>query len=146
VSAVLAAADAFVLDSFFEGWSLASTEALSAGLPVVLSEVGGAREQVGENGLRGFLVPNPAGGDPDAIDWRTIGRARFCSQVNRVALVEAMCAVVADRDSWREKREELRQDSVKRFSIDVCVQRHAEVLTRAAMGEPSLSPMCSVAN
>jgi glycosyltransferase involved in cell wall biosynthesis len=145
VSAVLAAADAFVLDSFFEGWSLASTEALCAGLPVVLSEVGGAREQVGENGLRGFLVPNPAG-DPDAIDWRTIGRARFCSQANRVALVEAMCAVVADRDSWREKREELRQDSVKRFSIDVCVQRHAEVLTCAAMGEPSLSPMCSVAN
>ena len=41
-AAVLAAADAFVLDSFFEGWPLATMEALSAGLPVVMSEVGGA--------------------------------------------------------------------------------------------------------
>nr|BFF09378.1 glycosyltransferase [Microbacterium flavescens] len=43
---LLAAADAFVLDSFFEGWALASMESLSAGVPVILSEVGGAREQL----------------------------------------------------------------------------------------------------
>ena len=46
---LLAAADGFVLDSFFEGWSLASMEALFAGVPMVLSEVGGAREQIGDD-------------------------------------------------------------------------------------------------
>ena len=65
VSAVLAAADAFVLDSFFEGWSMASMEAIFTGLPAILSEVGGAREQVGENGRRGLMVENPLG-DPEA--------------------------------------------------------------------------------
>ena len=70
-AAPLAAANAFVLDSFFEGWSLASMEALYAGLPVVVSDVGGAREQVGDDGERGRLVSNPIG-DPLAVNWRTI--------------------------------------------------------------------------
>jgi glycosyltransferase involved in cell wall biosynthesis len=130
VSAVLAAADAFVLDSFFEGWSLASMEAISTGLPAVLSEVGGAREQVGEDGSRGLMVENPLG-DPEAIDWRSVARARFRSQANRSALVEAMCTLVAKRNHWRNMREELRAEAMGRFSVELCVQRHAEVLTRA---------------
>jgi glycosyltransferase involved in cell wall biosynthesis len=131
VPAILAAADAFVLDSFWEGWCLASMEALCAGLPVVLTEVGGAREQVGENGYRGFVVGNPSG-DSDGMDWRTFTRARFSSQVNRAALVAAMSAIVKDRDRWRSARAELRAESLSRFSTDVCVRRHAEVLRRTA--------------
>lgn len=137
-STVLAAADAFVLDSFFEGWSLASMEALFAGLPVVMSEVGGAREQVGENGSRGFVVGNPLG-DPEAVDWHSISRARFQRQVNHNALVEALCTVYADRDRWRKARDDLRAESTLRFSADVCLQRHAEVLRRAAARERLLS-------
>jgi glycosyltransferase involved in cell wall biosynthesis len=132
---VLAAADAFVLDSFFEGWSMASMEAIFTGLPAILSEVGGAREQVGENGRRGLMVENPLG-DAEAMDWRSITRVRFRSQVNRSALVEAMCAVIAERDRWRNGREELRAEAMRLFSVDLCVQRHAEVLTRAAAGVP----------
>jgi glycosyltransferase involved in cell wall biosynthesis len=131
VSAVLAAADAFVLDSFYEGSSLAAMEALVAGLPVVISDAGAAREQVGENGCRGFVVGNPLG-DPEAVDWPSIARARFRPQVNRAALVEAMCKVVVERDRWRNVRDELSAESVDRFSAEVCVRRHAEVLTRAA--------------
>ena len=127
VSAVLAAADAFVLDSFFEGWSLASMEAISTGLPAVLSEVGGAREQLGEDGSRGLMVENPLG-DPEAIDWGNVARVRFRSQANRSALVEAMCTLVAKRDHWRGMREELRAEAMRRFSVELCVQRHAEVL------------------
>jgi glycosyltransferase involved in cell wall biosynthesis len=138
-SIILAAADAFVLNSFFEGWSLASMEALFAGLPVVMSEVGGAHEQVGEDGSRGVIVANPLG-DPEAVDWRSISRARFQPQVNHKALVRALSAVFTDRDRWRKARDELRAESVIRFSADVCLQRHAEVLTRAAARERLLSP------
>ena len=76
------------------------------------------------------MVENPLG-DPEAIDWRNIVRARFGSQVNRSALVKAMCAVVAQRDHWRSMREELRTEAMGRFSVDLCVHRYAEVLTRA---------------
>jgi glycosyltransferase involved in cell wall biosynthesis len=131
VSTVLAAADAFVLDSFFEGWPLASMEALFAGLPVILSDVGGAREQVGENGFGGFVVGNPLG-DPEVLDWASIARAQFASQSNRAALVKAMCSVVAEREHWRRTREDLKAESANKFSTDLCLQRHAVVLTRAA--------------
>ena len=43
----LAAADAFVSSSFYEGWSVAASEALWVGRPVVLTECGGAAELVG---------------------------------------------------------------------------------------------------
>src|SRR5690606_9092723 len=61
VGTLLAAADGFVSNSFFEGWSVAASEALWAGLPLVLSECGGSRELVGEGGARGHVVPSPAG-------------------------------------------------------------------------------------
>ena len=143
VPALLAAADAFVLDFFFEGWSMASMEAIFTGLPAILSEVGGAREQVGENGRRGLMVENPLG-DPEVADWRSIRRALFRSQVNRSALVEAMCAVIAERDRWRHAREELKAEAMGRFSVDLCVQRHAEVLTRAAATAASSEMMRAV--
>ncbi len=142
-SIILAAADAFVLNSFFEGWSLASMEALFAGLPVVMSEVGGALEQVGADGSRGLVVGNPLG-DPETVDWHSISRTRFQPQVNRKALVGALSTVYADRDRWRKVRDNLRAESIIRFSADVCLQRHAEVLTRAAAREPLLSPAASL--
>jgi glycosyltransferase involved in cell wall biosynthesis len=57
VAQLLGAADAFLLPSYWEGWSLAVAEAAVAGLPLVLAEVGAAREQVAIAG--GRLVPPP---------------------------------------------------------------------------------------
>lgn len=45
-------ADVLVQPSFFEGWSLAITEAVLAGLPVIATDVGGATEQLaGTDGI-----------------------------------------------------------------------------------------------
>ncbi|MFI7607400.1 glycosyltransferase [Micromonospora sp. NPDC049366] len=126
-SGLLAAADAFVLDSYFEGWSLASMQAMAAGLPVVLSDVGGAREQVGPDGAWGHLVGNP-GGDPSRVGWAEIGATRFRTQVNRAELVAAMSAVVRDRAVWAERRDELAERGRTRFPADACLRRHADVL------------------
>jgi glycosyltransferase involved in cell wall biosynthesis len=130
-SELLTLADGFVLDSFFEGWSLASMEALYAGVPVVLSDVGGAREQVGAGGFRGHLVANPLG-DPINIDRDKLWRARFSRQVNREALVDAMSSLVSNRDYYFFNRERLKEESAMRFAPDVCLRSHALVLTNAA--------------
>jgi glycosyltransferase involved in cell wall biosynthesis len=128
---LLAAADGFVLDSFFEGWSLASMEALCAGLPVAVADVGGAREQLNGGVDKGFLVTNPIG-DPLAVDWRSIRKARFADQVNRAELVQAMISLVQGRDRWLNLRHDIAAESVDRFSPQVSLRKHAAVLTGAA--------------
>jgi phosphatidyl-myo-inositol dimannoside synthase len=54
VPAFYQAADVFVLPSFNEGMSVALLEALSAGLPVIVTDTGGTAELVCDNGL---IVP-----------------------------------------------------------------------------------------
>lgn len=130
---LLAAADGFILDSFFEGWSLASMEALFTGLPVVLSDVGGAREQIGDDAARGYLVANPLG-DPLTMDWESIGSARYRSQVNRDEFVTAMDHLVAGRKDYLSHRDRLAAESAARFSADACLARHAAVLRAVAVG------------
>ena len=77
---LLCAADAFVLDSFFEGWPLAATEAVSAGLPLVISEAGGAAELVARAAPGSTLVSNASGagrrGDRPACRGRPTSGAR----------------------------------------------------------------------
>jgi glycosyltransferase involved in cell wall biosynthesis len=129
-SVLLAAADGFVLNSFFEGWPLASMEALCAGLPVVMSEVGGAHEQVGANNERGYVVPNPLG-DPETVTWESAGRERFRPQVNRAALVAAIKSVIKAREHWATVRPTLAEESKRRFSVQICVEQYAKILRRA---------------
>jgi glycosyltransferase involved in cell wall biosynthesis len=138
---LLAAADCFVLDSFFEGWSLASMEALTAGLPVITSDVGGAREQLALSGDVGVLVANPLG-DPLAVDWETMGAARFRRQANRDELVAVLATAVERREAWAGARDEIARRSVAAFDPDVCLQRHADVLLSAlgSEAEPSRVP------
>jgi glycosyltransferase involved in cell wall biosynthesis len=62
VPRILAAADAFTLPSHFEGLPMSIIEAMMTGLPVVATDIRGAREQV-VDGETGFLVP-PAMVDP----------------------------------------------------------------------------------
>ncbi|MDD1518773.1 glycosyltransferase [Bradyrhizobium sp. WBAH42] len=129
-SILLAAADCFVLNSFFEGWSLASMEALSAGLPAIVSDVGGAREQIGMDGSRGFVVANPVG-DPERANWHRSCLMRFRPQKNKEELVSAMKSVLARRDHWSAVREQLSADSQSIFDPVICSRRHAEVLLSA---------------
>jgi glycosyltransferase involved in cell wall biosynthesis len=136
--ALLAAADVFVLDSFFEGWSLASMEALAVGVPVVLSDVGGAREQVGPDGTGGLVVPNPLG-DPMAVTWESMRIAKFSKQGNREALVQALCQVLGNRAEWLAGRADLAVRSRAMFDADRCVEAHARVL-RSVVRDDALAP------
>jgi glycosyltransferase involved in cell wall biosynthesis len=56
VEQLLPAADAFVLPSLFEGMPFAALEAMAAGLPSVLSDIGPHRE-IAADGVEALLVP-----------------------------------------------------------------------------------------
>ncbi|SDI98951.1 Glycosyltransferase involved in cell wall bisynthesis [Frankineae bacterium MT45] len=128
---LLAAADGFVLDAFFEGWALAPMEALFMGLPVVTSDVGGAREQIADDPARGVVVANPLG-DPLAADWPSIARARYADQPNRAEFVAAMELLYAGRETYRANRASLAAESGLRFDAGTCIAEHAALLSELA--------------
>lgn len=95
-SALLAASDAFILDSFFEGWPLATTEAVAVGLPIVVSDTGGARELVARAPRGSTVIANPTG-PADAVTDGRVRRARRQAggQRNSAELASAVQRVAA---------------------------------------------------
>lgn len=134
VGTVLSAADAFVSNSFYEGWSVAASEAAWIGLPLVLSHTGGSGRLVGEASERGIVVPNPCG-DPLAVTQEKVsdppadGRA-----LNGQALADALVNVAAGLDGWRERSGEIRSWARTRLAPQVIAARYAEILARVARG------------
>jgi len=131
---LLTAADAFILDSFFEGWPVAATEAAAFGLPLLLSDVGGARELVKRDPLRSVLIEN-ASGDATAVDDRRVRTARRRSrrQGNASELREAVRrisnTVIAER-SGDIIRTPLHDG--ERAGTNAMLAQHAEVIRAAA--------------
>jgi glycosyltransferase involved in cell wall biosynthesis len=88
-------ADAFVLPSFWEGWSLALTEAACAGLPLVATDVGGARELMADGD--GRLVEPPFASITD-LDAGGIDRLVHGEEAGFIAdLANAMSQVGGSR-------------------------------------------------
>ncbi len=86
-------ADAFVLPSYWEGWSLALTEAAYAGLPIVATDVGGARELLADG--PGRLVRPPFASICD-LNAFSIGRLVHGEDPQFIAsLAESMIEVIA---------------------------------------------------
>lgn len=103
VGTLLSAADAYVSHSWFEGWSLSASEALWTGLPLVVSDTGGSREMVGEDGARGSLVPNPLG-DPLDLDPAALAAATAAPNADPARLASALDEVLRGRATWAERR------------------------------------------
>lgn len=134
-AALLAASDAFVLDSFFEGWPLATTEAVAAGLPIVVSETGGAAELVARAAEGSDLVGNPTGPAASVTDATARSARRHAPrQTNRDALADALTSLAASIAA-RSDRPAAPADR----SYDAMVAGHARVV-RDARGAAADSP------
>ena len=111
VRSALAAMDVFVLTSLSETFSNAALEAMAMGRPVVLSDVGGAREMVWE-GVNGHLYP------PSDI----------------VHLTSILGKLAADSHALRRMGEEARRTIVERFSFSRMVDEyealHGDIISR----------------
>jgi glycosyltransferase involved in cell wall biosynthesis len=103
----LAAGDAFALPSRTEGLSVALLEAMSSGLAVVATDVGGTRDAAGGAAV---LVP------PD--DPRS--------------LAEALVAVLAEPEQARPLGDAARRRVLSRFGIGLVARRHLDLYREVA--------------
>ncbi len=110
VDRLLPAMDVFVLSSREEGIPNALLEAMAAGRPAVVTDVGGNREVL-DDGSTGWIVPAQS----------------------PVALAAALDQALGDPAEARRRGDRARQATRERRSIDVMVRRH-EAFYRAAAG------------
>lgn len=121
---LLSAADVFVINSFYEGWSLAGTEALQVGLPLIHSDCGSANELVGEQSERGIAIPNPAC-EPLEIDWDIYSAMIWQThQRNTYHLVQAMSQMVEERTKWQQLRADIRNYALRYFSEESMIRSY----------------------
>jgi polysaccharide pyruvyl transferase CsaB len=147
VGAYYGVADVFLLSSLTEGWSLAKTEAMLHGLPLILTDVGGAAEAI-QNGDIGILVPaayeNP-------LQLNASNLAQYCrerSPRNLEALVAAVRTMHANLDEWRQKAKLGREKVLHCYDYEKVADRHCREIDRllAAHGlEGSLNDATQVA-
>jgi glycosyltransferase involved in cell wall biosynthesis len=113
---ILAAADVFVMPSLSEGLPLALVEAMAAGLPVVVSDVGGVPE-VAVAGREAILVPP---GDP-------------------ARLAEGLATLLRDAGARSAMGQAARERAVRDFSVSTMCEAY-ERLYRGAAGSRTPAP------
>lgn len=109
VAPIMRGFSVFLLTSFREGLSVAVLEALGCGLPVVITDVGGAREQVIE-GVNGYV----------------------CQPGDVAGLSNACARLLQDRDLRVSFGRASRARAEELFSEQVMLERYAEVYRAAA--------------
>lgn len=110
VALILAACDIGVLSSRSESFSNAIVEYMAAALPVVTTDVGGAREAI-DDGINGFIVPI---GDFEAMGKR---------------IIELLKA-----DTIKEMGQESRKRSLDRFALTSMIEKTEHLYDRCLKG------------
>lgn len=101
-AALLTASDVFILPSYFEGLPVCILEAMSYGLPVVATRVGGVPDVVAD-GETGFLIPpRESGAIAEAIDRVLANREKLPAMGAGARDVAAMFSEENVAESLRE--------------------------------------------
>lgn len=120
-------ADCFVLPSLIEGWSIAVMEAMFCELPLILSEVGSARDVITNNDI-GIIIRNPF---PDICNL-TSNLVASCytnnAQLDNLQdLLTAMETVGREKDKWKERGKIGHEKIVSCFTASHMCQNYLSV-------------------
>lgn len=111
IAGLLPAADVFILPSEHESFGLAALEAMSCGVPVVGSHVGGLHEVI-VDGLTGYL----------------------CSPHDIACMTALVLGLLRDEDKRREMGEASRRRAIDNFGVARIVERYLDAYRRLLEG------------
>lgn len=120
-------ADAFLLPSFIEGWSIAMNEAMYAALPMILTDTGGAGEVI-ENDDIGILLANEYGDVKNLncakLDDLAYNRKKYAITES---LVSAMSDFADNREYWKNAGLKGRDKLCKRYDFNNVVHQYERI-------------------
>ncbi|SDN52365.1 Glycosyltransferase involved in cell wall bisynthesis [Methylobacterium phyllostachyos] len=128
VASAFRIADAFLLPSFIEGWSIAMNEAMYFGKPMILSDTGGSSAVIEESDT-GILVPNEYGRSID-LDSQLLDELAYSPRAYKTApiLASAMVRFASEPDHWRDAGARGREKVLTRYNFEDVMDRYEEVI------------------
>jgi len=132
VESLFAMADAFLLPSFIEGWSIAMNEAMAYGKPLLMTDTGGAAEVI-ENDDIGILLPTEYG-PVTALEGELLDQLAYHSSEFRIAaaLAAAMETFSDNREHWAAAGMRGTEKLRRRYDLRDTVRRHEAVMHAVA--------------
>jgi glycosyltransferase involved in cell wall biosynthesis len=133
VEAFYQMADAFLLPSFIEGWSIAMNEAMFHAKPMILTDTGGAGEVIEDNDI-GILIPNEYGA-VNNLHCRLLDDLAYNRRSYAITdqLVAAMCDFADNREQWNKAGEKGRDKLLQRHSFEDVVQRYERIFIQSLL-------------
>ena len=119
-------ANAFLLPSFIEGWSISVMESMHYGLPLILTDVGSAREVIRNNDI-GVVIPN-AYGDITNLNISNVFDYKMNENLpNLESLKNAMIDFYTNRDKWNISGKKGIERVKNEYNIDAMVRRYEKL-------------------
>ncbi|WP_244826080.1 glycosyltransferase family 4 protein [Caballeronia sp. TF1N1] len=121
-------ADAFLLPSFIEGWSIAMNEAMFYGKPMILTNTGASAEVIEGNDI-GILIPNEYG-DTTELNSVLLDELAYSPREYGVAskLAQAMNEMASNRETWQSKGAAGRAKIYERFNFSAIVRQYEQII------------------
>lgn len=129
LGSIMNAADVLILNSYYEGWSMAATEALCFGIPIIHSDCGSGKELVRE-GENGILIDNPLKNIEkyNSIELYNIMRSGHCDNIRQ--LIIAMLKMYSNRLIWEENKDLIKQRSMEQYSLVRTINKYLEIFAK----------------
>jgi len=122
-------ADAFVLPSLLEGWSIAMLEAMFAGLPIIMTQVAGAKTAITEADS-GILIPPPFE-QLGQLETDFLERYTMITDDPSVPhLAEAMLEFYKNQEKWKEKGLKGKELVVTKYNLHNQVDSHEKLFNK----------------
>ena len=123
-------ANCLLIPSLSEGFSMASIEAASRGLPLIMTDIGGARHIIRE-GVNGILIKNPYDDilsiNPEIIHSKYTDAKNFS---NLDELVDAMCDMVEHEKTWSMQAKREVKNILEQYAADKMIDSYIDVFQK----------------